>query len=87
MKYIVWTGTKFKGSWDDKDLALRYMASHDPESKAWTLTSVDLDKNLNSEVPAMIAKMKEESAKPAAGAKVHNLKAKSVEATAKGKVG
>jgi hypothetical protein len=63
------------------------MASHDPESKAWTLASVDLDKNLNSEVSAMIKKLADEAAKPVAAAKVHNLKAKSIEATAKGKVG
>ena len=77
IKYTVWTGSKFKGCWDSKNLALRYMASHDPESRAWSLVSVDLAITLNAEVPAMIEKMKAEGIK-STGREVHHLKAESI---------
>ena len=71
IKYTVWTGSKFKGCWDSKELALRYMASRGPESRPWSLVSVDLAITLNAEVPAMIEKMKAEDIKPWGTGKLH----------------
>jgi hypothetical protein len=85
-KYVVWTGTKFKGCWDSKELALRYMAISDPSCAELKLVAVDTDKTINAEVPAMVKQMADEAAAAKAKPAVHHLKAESITATAKGQV-
>lgn len=81
--YTVWTGQKFKGSWTDKNLAVGYMAARvESERKAWSLVEVDISDPFDDEI--------EEAAKALKVSKlsggVHHLKAKSIEASSKGRV-
>jgi hypothetical protein len=88
LKYTVFDGMKFKGCWDNRETALRYMATRDPVRPEWRLLEINMaEDDITAEVPIMVKKMAAASGSSKTDVKVHHLHAQGIEVRPKARQG